>query len=59
MHVDGKSHTGYCFSMGDHETGMFYEKSNKQTNVGTSSTQAVVVALSEATKEIMWFRLQL
>ena len=58
-HVDGKSHTGYCFSMGDHQTGMFYAKSNKQTNVGTSSTQAEVVALSEATKEIMWFRLLL
>jgi hypothetical protein len=54
-HPDSKSHTGYCFSLGD-TLAMFYSRTFKQTNVTLSSTEAENAATVEATKEIMWFR---
>ena len=55
-HLDGKSHSGYCFSLGSHHTGKFYSRSAKQANVTTSSTEAECDALKEAAKEIEWMR---
>jgi hypothetical protein len=56
-HIDGKSHSGYCFSLGSHHTGKFYCRSfAKQANVTTSSTEAECDALKEAAKEIEWMR---
>ena len=55
-HPDSKSHTGYCFSLGDAFGGMFYSRSFKQTNVTLSSTESENAAAVEATKEVMWFR---
>jgi len=55
-HLDGKSHSGYCFSLGSHNTGKFFRRSVKQTNVTTSSTEAECDALKEAGKEIEWMR---
>ena len=55
-HVDSKSHSGYCISLGGPDTGMFYFRSFKQTNVSLSSTEAEVNAAVEATKEIIWLR---
>ena len=55
-HLDGKSHSGYCFSLGSHHTGKFYCRSAKQANVTTSSTEAECDALKEAAKEIEWVR---
>jgi hypothetical protein len=54
-HPDHRSHTGYCFSLGD-TLAMFYSRTFKQTNVTLSSTEAENAAAVEATKEIMWFR---
>ena len=54
-HPDSKSHTGYCFSLGD-TMAMFYSRTFKQSNVTLSSTEAENAAAVEATKEIMWFR---
>jgi hypothetical protein len=58
-HSDGKSHTGYCFSIGESDSGMFYSRSTKQSNVTLSSAEAETSALTEVTKEIEWFRLLL
>jgi hypothetical protein len=55
-HPDSKSHTGYCFSLGDPFNGMFYSRSFKQSNVTLSSTESENSAAVEAVKEIMWFR---
>lgn len=55
-HPDSKSHTGYCFSLGGSDMGMFYSRSFKQTNVTLSSTECENAAAVEATKEIIWFR---
>ena len=54
-HPDSKSHSGYCFSLGD-TLAMFYSRTFKQTNVTLSSTEAENAAAVEATKEIVWFR---
>jgi hypothetical protein len=56
VHSDGKSHSGYCFSLGPHKNGMFYARSFKQTNVSLSSTEAKVNPLVDVSKEIIWFR---
>jgi hypothetical protein len=55
-HPDSKSHTGYCFGLGDSNNGMFYSRTLKQSNVTLSSTEAENAAAVEATKEIIWFR---
>jgi hypothetical protein len=55
-HPDSKSHTGYCFSLGDRYNGMFFSRTFKQTNVTLSSTEAEHSAAVEAVKEIMWLR---
>lgn len=55
-HPDSKSHTGYCFSLGDRFNGMFFSRTFKQTNVTLSSTEAEHSAAVEAVKEIMWLR---
>jgi hypothetical protein len=55
-HLDGKSHSGYCFSLGSHHTGKFFCRSAKQANVTTSSTESECDALKEAAKEIEWMR---
>ena len=57
-YVDGKSHTGYCFSLGG-ILAMFFSRSCKQSNVTLSSTEAENAAAVEATKDILWFRLLL
>ena len=54
-HNDSKSHTGYCFSLGD-LGGMFYSKSFKQDNTTLSSTESENAAAVEAGKEIIWFQ---
>jgi hypothetical protein len=55
-HLDSKSHSGYCFSLGSSCSGMFYSKSFKQSNVTLSSMEAENASAVEATKEIIWFR---
>jgi hypothetical protein len=55
-HPDSKSHTGYCFGLGDTENGMFFSRTVKQQNVTLSSTEAENAAAVEATKEVVWFR---
>lgn len=55
-HPDSKSHTGYCFSLGGPNMGMFYSRSFKQANVTLSSTECENAAAVEATKEVVWFR---
>jgi hypothetical protein len=42
VHSDSKSHSGYCFSLGPFNNGMFYARSFKQTNVALSSTEAEI-----------------
>jgi ASC-1-like (ASCH) protein len=48
----GKSHTGYCFSLGNQ--GMFYSKSSVQQLVATSSTHAEMRALFTAVKDLVF-----
>ena len=55
-HPDAKSHTGYCFGLGETNNGMFFSRTVKQKNVTLSSTEAENAAAVEATKEVMWFR---
>jgi hypothetical protein len=55
-HPDLKSHTGYCFALGDQSNGMFYSRSFQQPNTTLSSTEEEHSAAVEATKEIIWFR---
>lgn len=57
-HMDSKSHTGYCFSLG-FLGAMFYCKSSKQSIVTLSSTEAEIVAGVECVKEVIWLRNQL
>ena len=54
-HTDSRSHTGYCFGMGD-VAGMFFARSFKQSGVTLSSTESENWAAVEAVKEIIWFR---
>jgi len=54
-HTDSKSHSGICFSLGD-GSGVFHARSNKQTIVTLSSTEAETHAAVEATKDISYFR---
>ena len=54
-HRDSRSHSGVCFSLGDN-TGVFHARSNKQTMVTLSSTEAETYAAVEATKDIVYFR---
>lgn len=54
-HTDSKSHTGYCFALGQFG-GMFYSKSFKQDNTTLSSTECENAAAVDAGKEIVWFR---
>ena len=54
-HTDSRSHSGYCFGMGD-LIGMFFSRSFKQTGVTLSSTESENWAAVEAVKEIIWFR---
>jgi hypothetical protein len=54
-HSDSKSHTGYCFFLGNH-SGAFYCRSTKQSLVANSSTEAEVIALFEAAKDVIWLR---
>ena len=54
-HQDSRSHSGVCFSLGE-DTGTFHARSNKQTMVTLSSTEAETYAAVEATKDIVYFR---
>ena len=54
-HQDSCSHSGVCFSLGE-DTGTFHARSNKQTMVTLSSTEAETYAAVEATKDIVYFR---
>jgi hypothetical protein len=54
-HRDSRSHSGVCFSLGEN-SGTFHAKSNKQTMVTLSSTEAELHAACEATKDIIYFR---
>ena len=52
---DMKSQSGYCFRLG-RNNGLYYSKSQKQSTVALSSTEAEHVAASEAVKELAWQR---
>jgi hypothetical protein len=54
-HRDSRSYSGVCFSLGEN-TGVFHARSNKQTMVTLSSTEAETYAAVEATKDIVYFR---
>jgi hypothetical protein len=54
-HADSKSHTGFCFYLGN-LMAMFFYRTFKQPNVTLSSTECENAAAVEATKEIIWFR---
>jgi hypothetical protein len=55
-HSDGRSHTGYGFTLAGTDSGLFFSRSTKQTNVTLSSTQSELYAAVEATKDTVWFR---
>jgi len=55
-HSDGKSHSGYGFTFDGTESGLFFSRSTKQSNVTLSSTEAELYAAVEAAKDIIWFR---
>jgi hypothetical protein len=50
VHVDGKSHSGLCLSLG---AGPFLVKSTRQRIVTKSSTEAELVALSDFASEVI------
>ena len=52
---DYSSQSGYSFCLGK-DNGMFYSKSQKQSIIALSSTEAEHMAAYEATKEIVWLR---
>ena len=54
VHVDGKSHTGACIIIGD--TGAVFNKSSKQSIVTKSSTEAELVAGSDALNQLLHAR---
>jgi hypothetical protein len=56
VHPDGKSQTGYGFKCAGSQSGLFYSRSTKQTNVALSSTEAELNAAFEAVKDVVWFR---
>jgi hypothetical protein len=51
----GRSQTGYCFSLGK-ENGMFHSKSQKQSGIPQSSTEAEYIALYHCGCEAKWLR---
>ena len=53
VHPDGKSHTGVTISMGK---GPIMSKSTKQKLVSKSSTEAELIALSDASSVVIWVR---
>ena len=56
VHMDGKSHTGVCISLGK---GCVYANSSKQKLVTRSSTEAELVALSDSASQGIWTKLYL
>ena len=55
VHPDGRSYTGSCVMVGTR--GEVHSKSAKQQNVTKSSTEAVLVALSDSTNQALHMRL--
>jgi len=55
IHADGKSHSGLVMSLGKRSAPV-QVWSRKQKAVSTSSTQAELMALTEAIEEVMWMR---
>lgn len=55
-HSDGKSHSGYGFTFDGTDSGLFFSRSTKQSNVTLSSTEAELYAAVEAAKDTIWFR---
>lgn len=53
IHIDGKSHTGACISLGK---GVSYARSTKQKIVSKSSTEAELIALSDSSGQAIWTR---
>jgi len=53
VHPDGKSHTGVAMMLGQ---GCFYVQSAKQKLVSKSSTEAEIIAVSDALSEVIWAR---
>ena len=53
VHADGKSQTGACITLG---RGMIYASSQKQKLMTKSSTEAELVALSDASNQVIWAR---
>lgn len=55
VHKDSKSHSGYCFGLGD-KGGKFMSKSSKPATISLSSTEAELDSALSATKQAMWLR---
>jgi hypothetical protein len=55
IHADRKSHSGMVLTLGAGSSPI-HVSSRKQKLVSTSSTEAELIALSEATKEVVWTR---
>jgi hypothetical protein len=53
VHADGKSHSGASISLG---AGAVHVKSSKQKIVSRSSTEAELIAVTDATSQIIWTR---
>jgi len=53
VHIDGKSHSGMCVSLG---AGPILVKSSKQKIVTKSSTEAELIALSDLSSLVIWSR---
>lgn len=56
IHPDGKSHSGICFKIGCHNTGVFHWITMKQPLITLSAAEAEFVAAVEACREIIWLR---